>query len=446
MFTSFIPSHEAAQWLLGVIRHMLDAVGLRHEPRIESFLYIFIVAAVAVSIGWAVRRGILYVVRRLAGMKHTALDNELLHSRVFTKCSHVIVPMVLLSLVPFTLEYESQMRVVVMRILYVYAIMAGTYAMTAVVDFIWWRYNRRENTRNLPLQGIANTMKGVLWMIAFIVSVSVLIDKSPAALLTGLGAFAAALMLIFKDSILGFVAGIQLSQNDMVRIGDWIVVPDTPVNGNVIDISLSTVKVRNFDNTIVTCPPYMLVQQSFQNWRGMGESGARRVSYDLTVENSSIHAADDTFIDAMAAKYPMLKSWVDGVRESHAGAAYSTGLMEVNGSIETNLGLFRAYVCRYLINHPQVAKDQQMLVRLNTPVSQGTTLNVYVFTATTDWTLYEAIKSEILEHITAAAASFGIRLYTPITGIVGGEPGPTVSPSTLRPIVPSGSSEPKANH
>lgn len=396
-------------------------------------MYIVIVAVVAIFIGWLIRKCILYVVRRLAGMRHTMLDDDLLQSRVFTKCSHIIVPIVLLSLVPFTLNYGSQMRIVIMKVLYIYAIIAFTYAMAAVVDFIWVRYNRKENTRNLPLKGIANTMKGILWIIAFIIGVSVLIDKSPAALLTGLGAFAAALMLIFKDSILGFVAGIQLSQNDMVRIGDWIVVPDTPVNGNVIDISLSTVKVRNFDNTIITCPPYMLVQHSFQNWRGMSESGARRIFYNLTVENSTIHPADEAFVDDMVGKYPILKSWVDGVRSSNALVEYNKGQMSVNGTIETNLGLFRAYVCLYLMNHPQVAKDQQMLVRLETPVAQGTTLNIYVFTATTNWTLYEAIMSELLEHITAIAPTFGLRLYTPITGVAGGVLNPTDIASPLRP-------------
>lgn len=433
MITSFIPSHEVAQWLMGVIRHLLDIIGLRHEPRIEDLLYIVIVAVVAIFIGWLIRKCILYVVRRLAGMRHTMLDDDLLQSRVFTKCSHIIVPIVLLSLVPFTLNYGSQMRIIIMKVLYIYAIIAFTYAMAAVVDFIWVRYNRKENTRNLPLKGIANTMKGILWIIAFIIGVSVLIDKSPAALLTGLGAFAAALMLIFKDSILGFVAGIQLSQNDMVRIGDWIVVPDTPVNGNVIDISLSTVKVRNFDNTIITCPPYMLVQHSFQNWRGMSESGARRIFYNLTVENSTIHPADEAFVDDMVGKYPILKSWVDGVRSSNALVEYNKGQMSVNGTIETNLGLFRAYVCLYLMNHPQVAKDQQMLVRLETPVAQGTTLNIYVFTATTNWTLYEAIMSELLEHITAIAPTFGLRLYTPITGVAGGVLNPTDIASPLRP-------------
>lgn len=418
---------------MGIIRHLLDIIGLRHEPRIEGLLYIVIVAVVAIFIGWLIRKCILYVVRRLAGMRHTMLDDDLLQSRVFTKCSHIIVPIVLLSLVPFTLNYGSQMRIVIMKVLYIYAIIAFTYAMAAVVDFIWVRYNRKENTRNLPLKGIANTMKGILWIIAFIIGVSVLIDKSPAALLTGLGAFAAALMLIFKDSILGFVAGIQLSQNDMVRIGDWIVVPDTPVNGNVIDISLSTVKVRNFDNTIITCPPYMLVQHSFQNWRGMSESGARRIFYNLTVENSTIHPADEAFVDDMVGKYPILKSWVDGVRSSNALVEYNKGQMSVNGTIETNLGLFRAYVCLYLMNHPQVAKDQQMLVRLETPVAQGTTLNIYVFTATTNWTLYEAIMSELLEHITAIAPTFGLRLYTPITGVAGGVLNPTDIVSPLRP-------------
>ena len=436
MIASFIPSHELAQWLMTFIRHLLDMIGLRNDPNLEGILYIIIVTAVAISLGWIVRRSILYVVRRLAGLRHTMIDDDLLQSRVFTKCSHVIVPIVMLSLVPFTLSYGSQMRVVIMKLLYIYGIIAFTYALAAIVDFVWVRYNRKENTRNLPLKGIANTMKGVLWIIAFIISVSVLIDKSPAALLTGLGAFAAALMLIFKDSILGFVAGIQLSQNDMVRIGDWIVVPDTPVNGNVIDISLSTVKVRNFDNTIVTCPPYMLVQHSFQNWRGMSESGARRISYNLTVENSTIHPADTKFVDTMVGMFPILKDWVSKLRAADGTVEYNSGQMSVNGTTETNLGLFRAYVCLYLMNHPQVAKDQQMLVRLQAPVAQGTTLNIYVFTATTNWTLYEAIMSELLEHITAAAPSFGLRLYTPITGVAGGVLNPTDVLSPLHARTP----------
>lgn len=436
MIASFIPSHELAQWLMTFIRHLLDMIGLRNDPNLEGILYIIIVTAVAISLGWIVRRSILYVVRRLAGLRHTMIDDDLLQSRVFTKCSHVIVPIVMLSLVPFTLSYGSQMRVVIMKLLYIYGIIAFTYALAAIVDFVWVRYNRKENTRNLPLKGIANTMKGVLWIIAFIISVSVLIDKSPAALLTGLGAFAAALMLIFKDSILGFVAGIQLSQNDMVRIGDWIVVPDTPVNGNVIDISLSTVKVRNFDNTIVTCPPYMLVQHSFQNWRGMSESGARRIFYNLTVENSTIHPADTKFVDTMVGMFPILKDWVSKLRAADGTVEYNSGQMSVNGTTETNLGLFRAYVCLYLMNHPQVAKDQQMLVRLQAPVAQGTTLNIYVFTATTNWTLYEAIMSELLEHITAAAPSFGLRLYTPVTGVAGGVLNPTDVLSPLHARTP----------
>lgn len=422
---------------MSLIRHMLDLVGLRRDPNIEAFLYIVIVAIVAVFIGWIVRKGILYVVKRLAGMRHTLLDEDMLQSRVFTKCSHIIVPIVLLSLVPFTLNYGSELRMVIMKGLLIYAIVTFTYALSAVVDFVWVRYNRKENTRNLPLKGIANTMKGILWIIAFIISVSVLIDKSPAALLTGLGAFAAALMLIFKDSILGFVAGIQLSQNDMVRIGDWIVVPDTPVNGNVIDISLSTVKVRNFDNTITTCPPYMLVQHSFQNWRGMSESGARRISYNVIVENSTIHPADEAFINRIVAEYPGIKNWVEGLRSADKQVEYTSDIIGVNGTIETNLGLFRACVCDYLMHHPKVAKDQQLLVRLQTPVTQGTLLNIYVFTNTTNWTLYEAIMSELLEHITSIAPTFGLRLYTPITGVAGGILNPTDVDTPLRPSSPA---------
>lgn len=246
--------------------------------------------------------------------------------------------------------------------------------------------------------------------------VSVLIGRSPAVLLTGLGAFAAALMLIFKDSLLGLVASIQISQNDMVRIGDWITMPGTPINGRVFDMSLSTVKVRNFDNTIITCPPYKLVQGTFQNWRGMYQSGARRMYYDIVVCNDSIRPTTDSFIDSIVKAYPSLSDWVSRARKEPNRAVFAPGSQALNGSTGTNLGLFRAYICDMLINHPHVSKQQMLLVRLMPPGDQGTTLNVYFFTDTTEWAMYEAITSQVMEDITAAAPVFGLRLFSPITG------------------------------
>lgn len=195
----------------------------------------------------------------------------------------------MMALLPIALDGEGRWAQVLDRAVYVYAIAMFGVAVTAVFSFVWVRYDQHENTKKLPLKGILNVAKGIVWGIVVIVAVSVMVDKSPAVLLTGLGAFAAALMLIFKDSILGFVAGIQLSQNDMLRVGDWIVVPSTIANGIVTDVTLSVVKVLNWDNTTVMLPPYTLVSTSFQNWRSMSDSGVRSstaTSHRLLVGNA----------------------------------------------------------------------------------------------------------------------------------------------------------------
>lgn len=413
-----IPTHKVADWFMAQSRHMFDMMGLEKYPDLEEWLYILLAGIVAVTIGWVMRKVILWTVQKVVELRHTTEGPEMLKSKLFTKCSHVIPPLVMLSLVPLALDYGTMMREVIDKLLLIYAVLAFADAICSVIEFTWIRYDLHLNTRNLPLRGIVSMMKGIVWSVAVIIIVSLILDKSPAALLTGLGAFAAALMLIFKDSLLGLVASVQITQNDMVRIGDWITVPDTPVNGVVYDMTLSTVKVRNFDNTIATCPPYKLVQSSFQNWRGMHQSGARRMLYDMVIPNECVKPATQELIDAVAAKTPTLKKWIDTVSQSPEKAIYAAGGMVMNGSIATNLGLFRAFVCDMLINHPHVDKKQLMIVRVMPPTEGGTLLNIYFFTNTSVWVVYQAITSDIMERIIAAAPEFGLKIYTPVMGDV----------------------------
>lgn len=223
-------------------------------------------------------------------------------------------------------------------------------------------------------------------------------------LLTGLGAFAAALMLIFRDSILGFVAGLQLSQNDMLRVGDWIVVPSTLANGIVEDVSLTVVKVRNWDNTIVMLPPYTLVSTSFQNWRGMLDSNVRLISKTILIESNSIHSCDADFVNEKIKEFPQLVSVINRKDK------YESGLVAINGTTETNLGLFRAYLCDYLINHKMISKNWQILVNLLTPDRDGIPLQIYCYANTTDWSMFEAVQSEIMEHIISIAPKFRLSI------------------------------------
>ncbi len=410
-----IPSHKFAVWLMSFVDMILDRLGFERDPRIEEVLYVILIVSVAMVIGWIIRLVILYGARKIVSLHHTEFVGQLLERKILSKFSHIIPPLVILALMPFAFVKGEALLGVFEKCLVIYTIIVGVVAINAVMDFVWVRYDTHENTRNLPLRGILNVAKGIVWIIAAIVVGSFILDKSPAALLTGLGAFAAALMLIFKDSILGFVAGIQLSQNDMLHVGDWIVVPSTPANGIVIDVSLSTVKVQNFDNTIVTCPPYTLISGSFQNWRGMSDSGCRQIARSVIFDIDSISACDDAMLDNVVAKFPEMKEFVEHSRSAKS-TVYDPGNDVVNGTIDTNLGLFRAYLCTWLLNNPAIRNDQQMLVRVMTPTGEGMPVQVWCYTATTSFVKYEAIQSAVFEHIAAVAPVFGLRIFNEPAG------------------------------
>lgn len=435
---ALIPSHDIAQWLLGIVRTICGAIGLRRDPQIEQIVYVILICVFAVVLGYVIRRAVIFIVRKIIKLRKTDFGTELLNQHVVTKCSHIIPPLVILALLPFAFEHTSTVLAVFRRIIYIYLTIMFGVGCNAVIGFAWYNYDRHANKENHPLKGVMNVAKGIVWIIITIICMSILINKSPMALLGGLGAFAAALMLIFKDSILGFVAGIQLSSNDMLRVGDWIVVPSTIANGVVIDVSLTVVKVQNWDNTIVMLPPYSLVSTSFQNWRGMSDSGVRQIDRSVIIDNTSIVAANAAFIDSMVAKYPLLEEFVTQRRaDAQAGKTlvFNGGVAPVNGTLDTNLGLFRAYMCRYLLTHPAIAHDQNIIVRLMTPDADGTPLDIYCFTSTTDWLAYEAIRSQIFEHIATAAADFNLRIYNETTfdGKVAVSTVPTDPPAASAP-------------
>lgn len=434
IIASVIPTHTVANWLLSHVNTLLDSIGLSHDPTIQEIIYVALITVVALAVGWAFRELILFITRHIVARHPTEGAKELLSQRVLATCSNIVPPLVIMAMIPFAFVDDTLLSRVFMKILLLWTIIVAAMGLVAVLRFSWMRFDKRNNTKNLPLQGILNVSIGLVWIITVIVGISVLVDKSPAVLLTGLGAFAAALMLIFKDSILGFVAGIQLSQNDMLRVGDWIVVPSTIANGIVVDVSLTAVKVQNWDNTIVTLPPYMLVSSSFQNWRGMTDSGWRLISRNFYFDTDSILALSDDMI-ARVIDLPGVKDFVDEVKAN--GQQYNPGVACVNGTTATNLGLFRAYMCYYLLHHPLVATDQQILVNLTAPSPEGMPLQIYCYT-TTAWTAYEAVQSEIFEHIALMCPRFGLRAssadYTEVM---------MKNPSALQPHVTADASAPQ---
>ncbi|MBP2167245.1 miniconductance mechanosensitive channel [Erwinia toletana] len=269
----------------------------------------------------------------------------------------------------------------------------------------------------LPLKGIFQSVKLISAIVIAIMMISLLIGKSPAILISGLGAMAAVLMLVFKDPILGLVAGIQLSANSMLKLGDWLEMPKYGADGAVTDIGLTTVKVRNWDNTITTLPTYALVSDAFKNWRGMTDSGGRRIKRSINIDTTSIHfltdEAQERLIQArllqpyMAARQQEISAW------NQENAATPSVLNRRN---MTNIGTFRAYLAEYLRNHPQIRQDMTLMVRQLAPAAEGLPLEIYAFTNTVVWLEYEAIQADIFDHIFAVIEEFGLRIYQTPSG------------------------------
>lgn len=419
MIPALIPSHAIASTLMTVVDKVLDFLHLEHYPKLEEAVYLAIVVLIALAIGWVIRWGIVWLVRKSISIRHTKAGDDLLQQHTVSKCSHIIPPLIFMALIPVAFHAGDPSFKWIMRAVGAYTLCCFAIGLNAIITFFWTQYNDRHNEENHPLRGVLNVLHGLVWIVIVIIMVSILINKSPMALLGGLGAFAAALMLIFKDSILGFVAGIQLSNNDMLRVGDWIVVPSTIANGSVIEVTLTVVKVQNWDNTIVMLPPYTLVSTSFQNWRGMQASGARRIARSVIIDNTTICTPSPELIASIEQKYPQMKEYIDSrtkVRDDGKWNIYDPANGVVNGSVETNLGLYRAYLCKYMIDNPSIDKSQNMMVRLLEANEYGTPMQIYCFSNNIQWIAYEAIMSEMFEHIAITAADFGLTIYNTSDG------------------------------
>lgn len=269
----------------------------------------------------------------------------------------------------------------------------------------------------LPLKGIFQGIKLVTAIIIGILIISLLIGQSPAILISGLGAMAAVLMLVFKDPILGLVAGIQLSANDMLKLGDWLEMPKYGADGAVIDIGLTTVKVRNWDNTITTIPTWSLVSDSFKNWSGMSASGGRRIKRSLNIDTTSIHFLDEQEQQRLI-RAKLLKPYMDSRHEeiSAWNQQYAGEQSVLNERRMTNVGTFRAYLQEYLRHHPRIRQDMTLMVRQLAPDANGLPIEIYCFTNTVVWAEYEGIQADIFDHVFAVVDEFGLRIHQTPTG------------------------------
>jgi miniconductance mechanosensitive channel len=336
-------------------------------------------------------------------------DAYLLKHKVLHRLSHLLPVLIIYNSAPLF----GSLQTIIERLGSIYLIVLIVSVINALLNAIDDIYNRHEVARQKPIKGYLQGLKIFIFVIAGIVILSRLLGQSPLILLSGIGAMTAVIMLIFQDSILGLVAGIQLAANDMVRIGDWIEMPKYNADGDVIEITLTTVKVENFDKTITTVPPHALVKDSFRNWRGMQETGGRRIMRSIYIDTSSICFCTDEMINSFM-EIDILKEYVNSKQseiENYNTTHKINNSSPVNGRHMTNVGTFRAYIIEYIRSHTRIRQDMIQMVRQLPPKEYGLPIELYMFTKTTDWSEYETIQADIFDHILAVAPLFGLRLF-----------------------------------
>jgi len=406
-------AHFIASVLMDIVRMVCDLFGLERNEDVVGLLYASLVILIAILLGGLIKFCILWVVRKVAEHTQYTIMRDLRKHNFFSKTCRIIPPLVMILLMQFALTSNDLVIYWIEKGVWIYILYCAVLALNTLIFVIWLHVDERENKKKLPLKGFVQVIKTINWVILIIIAIGILVNKSPATLLAGLGAFAAVLMLVFKDSILGVVAGVQLSENDMLRVGDWIRVDGTSANGTVIDVTLSSVKVLNWDKTITTVPPYSLISGSFQNYRSMQESGTRRICRTYFIDADTVRFCTPAMLEEYK-HIPLMSDYITMKLEQQKNGKTedvnnSAGL--VDGSIETNLGLFRAYVKMYLNSNPHISKQDFCFVNTLQQTNSGIPLQVYCFTDTSAWVAYEAIQSALFEHLAGMLQQFGLYAF-----------------------------------
>lgn len=401
-----------------LITRWLTAFDLPYAPLIALFAIIALIAIISLIVHGLLHRAVLPFLRRFADKSSHLWPRSIIDKKLFSRFALLMQGVLLQIQLEVFLKGDEPIYSVLMIASQVWLMIFSLLILYSLLDVLLELSDNSSFAGQLPLRGIFQSIKLIATLLIGLMVISLLIGKSPLVLLTGLGAMTAVLMLVFKDPILGLVAGIQLSANNMLKMGDWLDMPKYGADGDVIDIGLTTVKVRNWDKTITTIPTYALISDSFKNWRGMSESGGRRIKRSLNIDATSIHFLSDEEIARMN-RAQLLTPYLDGKVAEVANHNASLGCdltTPLNGRHMTNIGTFRAWLEAWLMSHPQIHKDMTLMVRQLAPGSEGLPIEIYVFTNTTVWLEYEKIQSDIFDHIFALLPEFGLRVHQTPTG------------------------------
>ncbi|NLK27514.1 MAG: mechanosensitive ion channel [Clostridiales bacterium] len=377
-------------------------------------ILILIILMICFIANLLIKKVILRLMTRIIVKNRYHWDDVLLNHKLFERAADLVPGIVIYSFAPAfpgaTIMIE---RFASIYISFIFILIVNE--LLKVVNDIYRTY---PISRIRPITGFLQIIKIILYIVIGIIMIARIMGENPLYLLSGIGAFAAVFSFVFKDSILGFIAGIQLTSNDMLRIGDWIEMQKYGADGDVIDITLNTVKVQNFDKTIITIPAYALVSDSFRNWRGMAEFGGRRIKRSIYIDVNSIGFCTPQMLEKFK-RIHYLSDYINAkekeIQEYNIENKVDTDLL-INGRHMTNIGTFRAYITNYLKNHPGLHKGSTLMVRQLPPGDHGLPLEIYAFTNTTNWVNYENIQSDIFDHIFSVAEEFGLRIFQNPTG------------------------------
>ena len=381
---------------------------------LQSLIALAGLVVVALAVNWLIKRVLLRAAAPYLDRRSDTAD------RAVAWLATVIPLLVVSRGIDWVPNLPPELVTVTVNVVRALIVLSVAMAISGALDYANELYARRPEARSRPIKGYIQVVKIAMFCGAAILMIAVLIEQSPLLLLSGLGAMAAVLLLVFKDTILSLVASVQLTSNDMLRVGDWIEMPSMDADGDVIDIALHTVKVQNFDKTITTIPTHKLIADSFRNWRGMSDSGGRRIKRALVLDQNSVRFLDEVEVAGLK-RFRLLDEYLarkqDEIAEwnRHELASDSDA---INARRITNIGTLRAYVIAYLQSHPRIADEGfTLMVRQLPPSPQGLPLEIYCFANTIDWAEYEAIQADIFDHMLAILPEFGLRVFQQPSGL-----------------------------
>lgn len=396
---------------------MLEQLSVIHPwaPAIAGLLLLALAAWIADLV---VKHTLLAIVTRIAAKTRATWDNALVDSKVFHRLAWLMPALVIgygIGLLPGVSE---QVERIIRNVATAWTAVAIALTITAVLEAVNTIYEQRPESRERPIKGFLQLAQMLIYLVGLILVIAALIDRSPVILLSGLGAMTAVLMIVFKDTLLSLAASIQLTSQKLIRVGDWLELPQFGADGDVIDVALYTITVQNWDKTITVIPTHRLMSDSFKNWRGMQEAGGRRIKRSIRIDLNSIRFLAPEEIERFKA-FRLLEDYMvekQAELDRYNAAIGVDSNSDVNMRRLTNIGTLRAYIVNYLRHHPDIHEDMTLIVRQLQPGSDGLPIEIYCFTNDTNWIRYEGIQSDLFDHICAIVPEFGLRLFQQPTG------------------------------